>query len=119
MGPGSYCVTVMADTVQLTRVTVTPVSNSRLFSVFQSESEQDEECMGSMGSAAVAVSPFSCLFLLLFVFTILLLRKSLSKSQVKHLNSQVSRARVYFRSLVLEIHIQSPCGVTTVTPLSL
>lgn len=33
------------------------------FSVFQSESEQDEESTGSMGSAAVAVSPFISLLL--------------------------------------------------------
>lgn len=40
-------------------------SKSLLFSVFQSESEQDEEGTGSMGSATVAVSPV-CVFSLSF-----------------------------------------------------
>ena len=51
-----YDCAVMADAAQLT--CVTPLSNSHLFFLsFQSESEQDEESTGSMGSAAVAVSP--------------------------------------------------------------
>lgn len=51
----------------------------RVLSVFQSESEQDEEGTGSMGSAAVAVSP-------VFVSPLLLV----FASQVKSLNVQVS-----------------------------
>lgn len=51
----------------------------RVPSVFQSESEQDEEGTGSMGSAAVAVS-------LIFVSPLLLV----FASQVKSLNIQVS-----------------------------
>ncbi len=51
------------------------------FAVFQSESEQDEECTGSMGSAAVAVSPHH-----VFSFCFLI-NKRLEVLENKHLKS--------------------------------
>lgn len=86
----------MAETVQLTCVTVTPVTNSRLFSVFQSESEQDEECMGSMGSAAVAVSPFSCLFLL-FCFYDFVIEKKLIEVTSKAFEQSSLQSSSFFQ----------------------
>lgn len=59
----------MTNSVQLTCVGfVSQLSNNLLISAFQSESEQDEECTGSMGSAAVAVSLF---FIIIFYYFLL------------------------------------------------
>lgn len=70
-GGDSNGAVVLTDALTVNWCHKSPVTQScRVLSVFQSESEQDEEGTGSMGSAAVAVSPIFVSPLLLLVFRV-------------------------------------------------